>query len=362
MVLYSPIPMTELDDVKIQIEAVTRQSLCELREKFPGKSFDLMLRDFSPAIYLQIGEIQLSQVVRRTLKGPVVDTIKKSLQELVFEDFCLASPTFHFHNGERKDYENNIAFFKELRNIPVLKELISEAGYDKLIPWITSKDDHDSFFRKLNSKYPSIFSYFGYEKTVKELREILMAAIERRYRSDEIDHHILDRKGIEDKLEGVYDWHKNRSEAWFKNIHEVMKDLYIPGFQRITLTEIVPLGLSDYFGPIGGKTIKFGHFNDFNKEFVMSQHDALGNDINKLDPELLAGLRDLFLPMLISRRFIFPEAIDSIIEFQEKKTGKKYGSARNDLDFRAMAFNLFFDYSKGLYDKIYLAYNLRSLE
>lgn len=73
--------MAELDDIRIQIEAVTRQSLSELKEKFPGKSFDLMLRDFSPAIYLQIGEIQLSQVVKRTLKEPVVDTIKKSLQE-----------------------------------------------------------------------------------------------------------------------------------------------------------------------------------------------------------------------------------------------------------------------------------------
>ncbi len=322
----------------------------------------MILRDFSSAIYLQIGEIQLSELVKRTFDEPLVKSIQSTLKELILEEFSLAPPTFHVHNGDRQDYENNIGFFRQLRHIPLLKELQEEVDYRLLVPWIRNPQGQEPFFRTLQNRHPQLFSFFDYERTKKELTDVLMAAIERKYRTDAINYHIKDRVGIEDRLLGVFDWQQNGRQEWFERLKGFMPELTLSGFQKVTLTEIVPEGLADDDAFYGGKTIKFGCFNDLNSEFMLSQHDALGTYITTLPSDVLAGLRNLFLNMLVARRYVFPEAIDFIIESQEGEAGEKYDALKGIPDFRAYAFMNFYKASRLLYDKIYLAHNLRSLD
>ena len=121
-----------------------------------------------------------------------------------------AQGTMHYLNGGRINYEKTISFLKELTKVPVLEELKQTVGYDTLIPWIRKCDSHDTFFKMIRDKYPKLFSYFDYDATVKELTNVLRAAIERKYRSDAIDFHIRDKIRIESKLEGIVDWQINR--------------------------------------------------------------------------------------------------------------------------------------------------------
>ncbi|MFH1197781.1 MAG: hypothetical protein V1720_18920 [bacterium] len=339
-----------MNDINIQIRTVTEYALTELKKKFPGKEFDLIVRDFAPAIHIRMRKTQLSEMIKNTPEG------------YVFEGFGLDTPsaqgTMHYFNGERMNYENTISFLKELTRVPVLEELQQMVGYDNLIPWIRNKSRHDAFFKSIRVKYPQLFTFFDYEITVKELTIVLMAAIERKYRSDAINYHIREKTSIGEKLEGVVDWQINHNRAWFAKIKSYMPELSTQGFQCVTVTEIVPKGLDNYWGDIGGKTIKLGTFKELNSEFILSQRDALGEDALEADTNHLIEIRDLFLHMLIARRYVFPEAIEKILDFQTRTTKQNLDNLRNNEDFRTYVYRSFFNHSQLFLEKMYRTYNL----
>jgi disulfide oxidoreductase YuzD len=338
-----------MNDITIQIKTVTEYALAELKKKFPGKEFDLIVRDFAPSIHIKMRETQFSEMLLNTPEG------------FVFEEFGLDTPsaqgTMHYLNGGRMNYEKTILFLKELRKIPVLEELKHVVGYDHLIPWIRNCEGHEAFFMIIKDKYPQLFSFLDYDTTVKELTNVLMAAIERKYRSDAINYHIRKKVTIESKLEGIIDWQINGSCAWLAKIKDYMPELSSQGFQCVTVTEIVPKGLSSYMGEIGGKTIKVGTYNELNKEFILSQRDAIGKDALRTDPYHLSEIRDLFLHMLIARRYIFPEAIDKILDFQSRTTKQNLDSLKDNEEFRTYIYRSFYIHSRLFMDKLYRTFH-----
>jgi hypothetical protein len=337
-------------DTAIQIHAVTEYALTELTKKFPGEEFDLIVRDFAPAIHIRIRKTQLSELLKGTSEG------------FVFEEFGLDTPsaqgTMHYISGERMNYEKTIEFLKDLKDVPVLEELKEAVGYKFLIPWVRNRDGHEPFFEMIRLKYPQLFSHLEYATTVQELTNVLMAAIERKYRSDAIDYHIRERTGIESKLAGIMDWHMNESRAWFAKIKNFMPELSTQGFQCVTVTEIVPKGLENYSGDIGGKTIKLGTFKELNAEFVLSQRDALGNEILEMDVRDFGEFRDLFLYMLVARRYIFPEAIEKILDLQTRTTQQNIDRLRSNEEFRSYVYRSFLHHSQLFLEKLYRTHNL----
>lgn len=339
-----------INDITIQIHSVTEFALTELRKRFPDKEFDLIVRDFAPSIHIRIRKTQLSEMLKKTSEG------------FIFEEFGLDTPsaqgTMHYLNGGRMNYEKTISFLKDLKNVPVLEELNHAVGYDLLIPWIRDNEGHDIFFKMIQSKYPQLFSHLDYDTTVKELTNVLMAAIERKYRSDAINYHIREKTSIESKLEGIVDWHINENRAWFAKIKNFMPELCTQGFQCVTVTEIVPKGLDNYEGEIGGKTIKVGTYKELNAEFILSQRDAMGDEALEADTKHLAEIRDLFLHMLIARRYVFPEAIEQILDFQTRTTKQNFESLRGNEEFRTYVYRSFYIQSQLFLEKLYRTYNL----
>ena len=57
-----------MNDITIQIRSVTEFTLSELRKKFPGKEFDLIVRDFAPSIHIRMRKTQLSEMLKNTSK------------------------------------------------------------------------------------------------------------------------------------------------------------------------------------------------------------------------------------------------------------------------------------------------------
>ena len=338
------------NDIAIQIHAVTGIALAELRKKFPGCEFDLIVRDFAPSIHIQIRKNQFSELLTHTTEG------------FVFEEFCLDTPsaqgTMHYKDGVRMNYQKTVAFLRDLKKVPVLQELEAYAGYHDLIPWWRDQQKHEGFFRILQNKYPQIFSHLDYATTTKELTTVLKAAIERRYRTNAIEHHIRERRGIEERLAGIMDWHLHASEAWFAQIRGFMPELSTQGFQRITVTEIVPRGRDTYWGDVGGKTVKLGTFKELNTEFVLSQRDALGAEALLADEQLLREYRDLFLHMLVARRYLFPEAIDQILEFESRAMDQDLERLQCDDEFRTFAYRSFATSSQLFIEKLYRTHSL----
>jgi hypothetical protein len=338
------------NDIAIQIHAVTESALIELRKKFPGKNFDLIVRDFAPSIHIQIRKAQLSELMKHTPEG------------FVFEEFGLDTPsaqgTMHYMNGGRMNYEKTLAFLRDLKKVPVLEELKRTVGYDALIPWMRNSGGHESFFQMIRGKYPQLFSHLDYATTAKELTNVLMAAIERKYRSDAINYHIRDERSIESRLAGIMDWHLNESQAWFAKIRGYMPELSTCGFQCITVTEIVPRGLDNYWGDIGGKTVKLGTFKELNAEFVLSQRDALGDDALDMEDRHLMEFRDLFLYMLVARRYLFPEAIELILDFQTRAMKQDLVKLRGEEAFRTYVYRSFLNHSQLFLEKLYRTHNL----
>jgi hypothetical protein len=339
-----------LKDIAIQIRAVTESALIELRKKFPGKDFDLIVRDFAPSIHIQIRKTQLSELLKHTPEG------------FVFEEFGLDTPsaqgTMHYMNGGRMNYEKTLAFLRDLKTVPVLEELKRTVGYDALIPWIRNREGHESFFQMIKGKYPQLFSHLDYTTTTKELTNVLMAAIERKYRSDAINYHIRGERSIESKLAGIMDWHLNQSQAWFGKIRGYMPELSTCGFQCITVTEIVPVGLNNYWGDVGGKTVKLGTFKELNAEFVLSQRDALGSEALGMEERHLMEFRDLFLHMLVARRYLFPEAIDQILDFEIRAMKQDLEKLRDVEAFRTYVYRSFMNHSQLFVEKLYRTHNL----
>ena len=65
-----------MNDITIQIRAVMEYALIELKKKFPDKEFDLIVRDFAPAIHIRMRKTQISEIIKNTPEG------------FVFEEFC----------------------------------------------------------------------------------------------------------------------------------------------------------------------------------------------------------------------------------------------------------------------------------
>ena len=323
---------------------------------------DLPKYDALNAVVLGVSLDTVASIHIRIRKTQLSEMLKKTSEGFIFEEFGLDTPsaqgTMHYLNGGRMNYEKTISFLKDLKNVPVLEELNHAVGYDLLIPWIRDNEGHDIFFKMIQSKYPQLFSHLDYDTTVKELTNVLMAAIERKYRSDAINYHIREKTSIESKLEGIVDWHINENRAWFAKIKNFMPELCTQGFQCVTVTEIVPKGLDNYEGEIGGKTIKVGTYKELNAEFILSQRDAMGDEALEADTKHLAEIRDLFLHMLIARRYVFPEAIEQILDFQTRTTKQNFESLRGNEEFRTYVYRSFYIQSQLFLEKLYRTYNL----
>jgi hypothetical protein len=124
------------------------------------------------------------------------------------------------------------------------------------------------------------------------------------------------------------------------------------------VTEIVPRGLASYWGDVGGKTVKLGTFLELNREFILSQRDALGAEALQTDEQHLREYRDLFLHMLVARRYLFPEAIDQILEFESRAIRQDLERLSKDDDFRTFVYRSFLNHSQLFIEKLYRTHNL----
>ena len=95
-----------------------------------------------------------------------------------------------------------------------------------------------------------------------------------------------------------------------------------------------------------------------NAEFILSQRDALGEEVLEDYTNRLIEIRDLFLHMLIARRYVFPEAIEKILDFQTRTTKQDLGNLRDNEDFRTYVYRSFFIHSRLFLEKLYRTYNL----
>lgn len=339
-----------MNDIEIQIHAITQKALQELNGKDSNEEYDLIVRDFSPAVRINLQE---------TNDG---ETILDVFEEFVLDTPCAEGTFFHLNKKTLKkklDYENTVAFLKDLKMVPVLDELIQSIGKDPLISWMKQKDRHIKFYDSLKEKHKHLFNHLDYETTVIELDNALKSAIERKYRSDTINYHIKDIKGIENKLLGVYDWHVNQSRKWYDKIKGFMPEYSPRGYQKVIVTEIAPMSRKNEFGEIGGKTIKIGRYEDIHIEISESQRDVLGEKIICINPQELKEIRELSLQMLVARRFIFDDAINKIYDFEKQNIGFDIpGLNEKNESFRMFMYASFVNNNqKNLY-KIHKALNL----
>lgn len=252
-----------------------------------------------------------------------------------------------------------MSFLKELKDVPLLNELKSAVGYEHLIHWMNDNRQHQSFFDMIQQKYPSLFTHLDQDTTVLELTNALKAAIERKYRCDAINYHIRNISGIEERIMGVYDWHQHHSRQWFNQIHDFMPNYKPIGYQKLTLTEIAPMSKIDHHGEIGGKTVKIGDYKDMNNEIILSQRDALGKTALEIRENELQEIRDMSLQMFAARRFIFAEAIDMIMDFEDRRRGYDIAMLnKNDESFREAVYCSFASHSQDYLFKIHKAFNI----
>jgi hypothetical protein len=352
-----------MDDISIQIDTITKHSLNELEKKFPGSGFKLILRDFASSAHIDLLNTQLSTEILKKL--PV-----NLIEEVFGLDTVSSQMAMLYANGKHGYYDSTISFLRELKNVPVIKELDEQVGNDYFAPWVRQKDDmidlnmryqrrfptHKEFYELLKEKYTSLFNHLDQDTTIAELENVLMAAIERRYRSDAIRWHIRDAIGIQEKLAGIMDWHvKKGYDWWYSQVPSYLPEYKPRGFQLVTMTEIVPDGFDEgHAGEIGGKTIKIaGNYQPLIEQFTFTQRDDLGEKILSMDREQFERLDDSNLHMLINRRFIFPEAVELAMKYEEKTTGKKLGDLRNDPEVRAHFYGIFYHDTLKLFDSLF---------
>lgn len=63
-----------MDDVEIQVHAVVQRCLKKLKHDSPHEDFDLIIRDFSPAIHIQMRKTQLSELMISLFEEFVLDS------------------------------------------------------------------------------------------------------------------------------------------------------------------------------------------------------------------------------------------------------------------------------------------------
>jgi len=341
-----------MDDMEIQIQVVAQEALRDLRKEFPHSEFDVILRAFAPAIHIKPRSAPHSPLTAKP-------------EDFMFEEFGIDTPsaqgTAQYLNGTRGDYEQTFSLITELKGIPVLEELAQIIGYTHYIHWYQNKKDHEEFYKELERNHPSMFSHFNRKATIAELDNAIMGAIERRYRCDDINHHLQGRSGVEDKLAGIADWQMNHSNECSERISGYMPEWKPRGFQHVTVAEIVPKELRDKPGKIGGKTVKFGTHQNLNEEFLHSCRDAFGEgllDIYNTNPQRLAELREIFYCTIIPRRYVFPEAIKLIMDLEGIPLLKHQVDLTSNPDYRADIYATFFRSSQTLLYKMYRTYNL----
>jgi len=351
----------QTDDVNIQIDTITDHSLKELEKKFPCSRFKLILRDFASSSHIDLLNTQLS-----------TEILKKLPVDLIVEEFGLdtasAQMAMLYANGKYAHHDKTIDFLRELKSVPIIKELDEQVGNDYFAPWIRQNDmeelnaklnkkfpAHKQFYDLLEKKYGKLFNHLDYETTIAELENVLMAAIERKYRSDAIRWHIRDADGIKEKLAGIMDWHiKKGFDWWHVNVPSFLPEYQPRGYQLVTMTEIVPEEYDkSQLGEVGGKTIKIGSYQPLYEQFTFTSRDDLGEKILSMDEKLFLRLRDSYLRMLITRRFIFPEAVDYVLEHEERAIGRSLGSITKDPEARRDFYSLFYHNNLTLIDSLF---------
>ena len=356
-----------MNDVEIQIDTIVEHSLKELEKKFPGSRFKLILRDFASCAHIDLLNTRLS-----------TEIIKKLPVNLIGEEFGLdnasAQMAMLYANGKYGHYDKTISFLKDLKNVPIISILDEQVGNDFFAPWIRQKADipqlsekyrsrignksfptHEEFYALLEERHPQLFNHLDHDTTVAELESVLMAAIERRYRSGAIRYHIRNANGIKEMLAGVMDWHKTKGYAWWdEQVPSFLPEYKLRGYQFVTMTEIVPEGFDEsQTGEVGGKTIKvIGDYAPLHEQFKFTQRDDLGEKILVMDKEQFARLRESYLHMLNTRRFIYPEAVEQVLDYEEKVTGRKLGHLRHDPHARANFYGAFYHHNVVLHESL----------
>ncbi len=370
-----------MSDYVIQVNTIVDDSLIKIKKRFPDiqntSGYTLRLRGF-----VQNLEILLA-------KALVVEHASfDSPQQISLESY---------NNGKKLNYPNEIALFDELRKKNFIRDVESKleesiklsnkysidslksnhSGWQNLMSKEFLKyyvnDNICDIVNAFEYKYKTIFSKFDKEDLNDQIKGRLMLTFERRIRAGVISKYMkenykeylsyFDNSILKAKLFAVIKWgeDENKHKDWleeylsskFEDFHKhpyIFKKL--EGNERIIVTEIVPKNLEDYSGEIGGKTIKLTSFSNLYAEFNLTEALEV---LEKTDnPKLLKKLRTSFLKTIIARRYIFREAIDKIIEFNN-------GSARissdkislDDNDFRARAYISFFNKSEKLLNKLY---------
>ncbi len=386
-------------DYKIQINTIVDDCLKDtgdLKQKFPNNTFDedymLILRAFVPSLDI---------IIKDTKKKHN----SKKLELLVIEEFPLESPQEItkdiYKKGKKTNYQNEIKLLKELREKGLVKDiqdkliniliskgkLTSEEIKDhttlnkklshQFLEWLSNpRDNVQSFIQEKYDKYENIFSQFEEKELNYQLKNILIKVFERRIQASKVKEYIqnnykkylseFNNNKIKAKLCAIVELGETNNKNWlkdslyseyntFKNKSNLFKELN--SAERVILAEIVPKNLSTYHGEIGGKTIKLSSYQNINLEFNLTQAFELAKKYD--DDKIFKTVRESLLKTIISRRYIFKEAIDTIINYREKQTNIPLDKFRNDNTFRELIYKEFFYDSKEILQKTHNLLNLK---
>lgn len=375
-------------DYRVQVDTVVDDSIIDLLERFPERTeedFDVRLRTFVPTldIFIRRGDYSDGEVFETVGYGSAQAEAKASYQE-----------------GTKVEYRHELLLQQELRRKEFnyyiqdkIKELVVQDGLataeeldhdyrlrnrllsDRFLQWIgdTSTDNVALLVDELRPQYRAIFSRFDTETLIEHMKSTLLRTFERRFRAAKVREFVdsqhsryarefTGHRNLKAKIYAVVKWYEEYSATWCKTqlfpecrLLEERPGLFrkLEGNENVLVTEIVPSDLTDYWGEVGGKTIKICSYGDLNVQFYMTEGLEIDEDL--MSEKRLKELRDSFLRTIVARRYIFGDAIDQILNYTVQHTGMKEDIERlsNDTGFRELRYKLFYDSSKIFLGKIY---------
>jgi len=376
----------QLDKI-IQIENAVDNAFRELKTNFANRQsendYHLIFRSFVPS--LRIG---------------VTKTPKNILDFSVYEDFFPKSPEETLMELYKKhqyvDYNIELKILKELDKIQFIenveKELLgrlkiknnvhkknffetTQSKYkalgEEFIDWISSKDDFNlKKYVNDHDEYKHIISSFSYDNSIDILKNCLLYAFERKVKNTNIRIYVKKNKNkfkslfnghntnIKSKLYAISLWNDINQNHNFENTlpntfseykkhRTVLRQL--EGNERIIVTEIVPNGLSNYHGNIGGKTIKIADYNSLNRAFNIAQSEFLNSHLHckngNLD-KMLKYLRKSFHYTLASRRYVVNGLLDKMSYNDEHISKPQYEHNRINTTKKQELYENVYKYAK----------------
>jgi hypothetical protein len=298
-------------------------------------------------------------VRHRPKQKPPTSTVQKSITET---SFCSSKICAEKSSTTTEELDNDF----RLRN-----KLLS----DRFLEWIGDEetDNVAHLVEELRPQYRAIFSRFDKETLIEHMRSTLLRTFERRFRAAKIRefvdnqyaHHtraFSRHENLKSKIYAVVEWYEEHSTTWCTTelfpecrLLEERPGLFrkLEGNENVLVTEIVPSDLADYWGEVGGKTIKICSYRDLNVQFYITEGLEIDHDL--MSEKRLKELRDSFLRTIIARRYVFADAIDHILNYTVQHTGMEKVITRlsSDPGFRELRYRLFYHSSKLFLGKIY---------